>query len=152
MIQSFWTIGEAWFSVLFLLCDYKGTNVCFATGWDISKRMIMVSILYLPKLNYGLIISHPGLLWCCSTPEQTRAFCCLISLLCYIFIIKMHYYFLFSKYNGNPSFPTPKFWKFSNQPWRNTNAQSDRRSRPCVQHSIISCHRCNHYALSCHDW
>lgn len=55
----------------------------------------MVSILYLSKLNYSLIISHPVLHRCLPTPERTGPFCRLISLLCYVFIIKMHYYFFF---------------------------------------------------------
>ena len=61
--------------------------------WDTSKRMALISVLYLSKLNYSLIILHPGLLWCSPTPERARAFCCLISLLCCIFIVKVHYSF-----------------------------------------------------------
>lgn len=39
--------------------------------WDISKRMAVVSILYLSKLNYSLIILHFVLHWCSHTPEWT---------------------------------------------------------------------------------
>lgn len=74
--------------------------------WDISKRMATVSILYLSKLNYSLIILHPALDQWSRTPEQTGAFCCLISLLCYALITKTHYYFFF-KIQWESLFPHP---------------------------------------------
>ena len=67
----------------------------------------MVSILYLHELNYSFIILPPGPSKCSPTPDQPGAFSCLISVLC---LHNQHaLLFLFSKYNGNPSFPTPKF-------------------------------------------
>lgn len=67
----------------------------------------MLRILYLSKLNYGLIILQPRAGPVFSTPERTGAFCCLISLLCYVWVIKMHYSFFFQNTMGIPPSPPP---------------------------------------------